>query len=220
MNQKTRSLIYWIALGLSALSLIACDVLAFMTPAPTPTATKTHPPTTTPLPSDTPVPPASSTPLPTEPPTAAPTKQPLPPSGPTATLSKEDAVLVYYINKDEKGQFGCSEALWYVKTNIRKTGDIPTDVKAALSTILNYHSENFGILYNPAYASSISVSSVEFDNGKVTVDLTGTYVHTKDKCDPSRFNDQLRYTIRQFPGVKDIFIRLNNAPLADALKRK
>ena len=220
MSNKNRSLLYWIALGLIATSLVACDVLAFMQPAPTPTATRTRPPTPTSLPSETPVPTATVTPIPTEPPTLAPTQPPPPPSGPTATLSKEEAVLVYYINKDEKGQFGCGEALWYVKTHIRKTGDIPTDVKVALNTILNYHSEKIGILYNPGYASSISVNSVEYDSGKVTVYLTGDYVRTKDKCDPSRFNDQLRYTVKQFPGVKDIYIRLNGAPLADALSRK
>jgi hypothetical protein len=92
-------------------------------------------------------------------------------------------------------------------------------VKAALTTILNYHSEKIGSLYNPGYGSSISVSSVEYDNGTVTVNLTGDYVRTKDKCDPSRLNDQLRYTIKQFSEVKDIYIRLNGAPLADALKR-
>ena len=94
------------------------------------------------------------------------------------------------------------------------------DVKTALTTILNYHSEKIGILYNPGYASSITVSSVEFDNGAVTVYLTGEYVRTKDRCDAARLNDQLRYTIKQFSEVKDIFIRLNGAPLADALKRK
>ena len=93
-------------------------------------------------------------------------------------------------------------------------------LKVLLNTILNYHSEKIGILYNPGYASSISVNSVEYDNGKVTVYLTGDYVRTKDKCDPSRFNDQRRYTVKQFPGVKDIYIRLNGAPLADALSRK
>ncbi len=43
MSKKTRSLLYWIALGLIAISLVACDVLAFMQPAPTPTATRTRP---------------------------------------------------------------------------------------------------------------------------------------------------------------------------------
>jgi hypothetical protein len=220
MSYKTRSLFYWIALGLIAISLLACDVLTFMAPAPTPTATKTHPPALTPVPSDTPVPTATVTPIPTEPSTAVPTNPPPPPAGPTATLSKEEAILVYYINKDEKGPFGCGESLWYVKTGFRKTGNVALDVKAALTTILNYHNEKIGTLYNPSYASSISVSSVEFDNGTVTVNLTGDYVRTKDKCDPSRFNDQLRYTIKQFDGVKDIYIRLNGAALADALNRK
>jgi hypothetical protein len=220
MSYKTRSLIYWIALGLIAISLIACDVLAFVAPAPTPTATKTRPAALTPVPSDTPPPAATVTPLPTEPPTPAPTNSPPPAAGPTATLSKEEAILVYYINKNEKGPFGCGESLWYVKTGFRKTGNIPMDVKAALTTILNYHSEKIGALYNPGYASSISVSSVDYENGTVTVNLTGEYVRTKDKCDPSRFNDQLRFTIKQFSGVKEIYIRLNGAALADALNRK
>jgi hypothetical protein len=221
MCAKNRRLFYWIALGLISISLLACDLLAFMQPVPTPTSTRTRPPvpTPTPLPSDTPVPTITETPLPTKPPAPVPTNPPPPPSGPTATLSKEEAVLVYYINLNEKGPFGCGEALWYVKTHIRKTGDIPTDVRVALSTILSFHNDKFGILYNPGYASNISVSSVEFENGKVTVYLTGTYQRTKDKCDPSRFNDQLRFTIKQFPGVTDIYIRLNGVPFADAIKK-
>ena len=125
MSNKTRTLFYWIALGLIATSLVACDVLAFMQPAPTPTATRTPPPTPTSLPSETPVPTATVTPLPTEPPTLAPTQPPPPPFGSTATVSKEEAVLVYYINKDEKGQFGCGEDWAMPSTYIRKTGDIP-----------------------------------------------------------------------------------------------
>ncbi len=220
MSHKTRPSRYWLGIGCIVASLIACDLTNFMQPVPTPTATKTRPPTATIQPSVTPAPTATNTPLPTEPPTTAPTKPPPPPPQPSATLSKEDAVLVYYINKDQKGPFGCGEALWYVKTNIRKTGDIATDVRAALSTILNYHSDTIGILYNPGYASSIAVSSVEFANGTVTVYLTGEFVRTKDRCDGTRFNDQLRFTIKQFDGVKDIFIKLNGAPLADAIKRK
>ncbi len=120
MSYKTRSLIYWIALGLIAISLLACDVLAFVAPAPTPTTTKTHPPALTPVPSNTPIPTATVTPLPTEPPSPEPTNPPPPPAAPTATLSKEEAILVYYINTNEKGPFGCGESLWYVKTGFPK----------------------------------------------------------------------------------------------------
>jgi hypothetical protein len=105
MRYKTRSLVYLIAPGLIAISLLACDVLAFVAPAATPTATKTQPPALTPVPSDTPVPVPTNTPLPTEPtepPTPEPTNPPPPPAGPTATLSKDEAILVYYINKNEK----------------------------------------------------------------------------------------------------------------------
>jgi spore germination protein GerM len=223
VNEKVRSLVYGAALSLVTFSLFACDLISFMQPAPTPTFTATNPPpaTQTPLPTDTPVPPPTATALSSEPPTKVATEPPpAAPAKATATLSKEEAVLVYYINKDEKGPFGCGESLWYVKTHIRKTGDVTIDVKAALTTLLSFHRENFGTLYNPGYASSISVSSVEFESGRVTVYLTGEYVRTKDKCDPSRFNDQLRYTIKQFDGVKEIYIKLNGAALADALNRK
>ncbi len=220
MSKRSKRSIYWIAIGLIAISLVACDILTFMKPAPTATATKTQPLKITPLPSDTPIPQPTVTPIPTEIPTQPPTQAPATPAGPAPTLSKEQAILVYYINKEEKGTFGCGEALWYVKTRNPKTGDIPMDVKAALSTILSVHSETIGILYNPGYASNISVSSVEFSDGRVTVYLTGSYVRTKDRCDASRFNDQLRFTIKQFAGVKEIVIKLNGAPLADALKKQ
>ncbi len=227
MSEKFRSLIFGAVLILVAFSLFACDLVSFMQPAPTPSLTNPPPATQVPLPTDTPPPPPPPPPPPTA--TTEPTEKPTkasapeaspPPAKPVATLTKEEAVLVYYINKDEKGTFGCGEALWYVKTKMRKTGDVAIDVKAALSTILSFHSQNFGTLYNPGYASSISVNNVEFDSGTVTVYLTGDYVPTKDKCDPSRFNDQLRFTIKQFEGVKDIYIKLNGAPLADAMKRK
>jgi|GEM_PF-1253693 len=220
MGKRSGLLIYWLAIGLIAIGVTACDLLTFMKPAPTATATKTLTLKITALPSETPVPLPTSTPAPTEPPTQVPTAPTPRPAGPTATLSKEQAILVYYINKQEKGNFGCGEALWYVKTRNPKTGDIPTDVRAALSTILSFHSETIGVLYNPGYASNIAVGSVEFSDGKVTVYLTGSYVRTKDKCDPSRFNDQLRFTVKQFPGVKEIVIKLNGAPLADALKKQ
>ena len=127
---------------------------------------------------------------------------------------------MYYINQKEKGPFGCNEQLWYVNTRLPKTGNIPMDVKSALSVILGFHSQNFGELYNGGYANNLGVSEVRYDDGKVTVFLTGEYNKTKDRCDGPRLRDQLRQTIKQFEGVSDIQILINGTPIADVIARK
>lgn len=213
-----------IAATLILIMLTACSSLEFLNP---PTATPL--PTSTPLPTDTPVPTPTSTPEPTAtlppPPTptvtiAAPTVPPAPPTA-VPTLSADEAILVYYINKDEAGQFGCGEALWYIKTNQPKSQSIENDIRFALTTILNYHSETIGVLYHAGYASNIAVSSVEYNSsGDMVVNLTGTWTNTSDRCDGRRFIDQLRQTIKQFPGISGIVIYLNGTPISDALSRK
>lgn len=220
---RSRPFIQFMAV-LFLVGLTACGSLQFLNP---PTATPA--PTSTPLPTDTPEPTATATaeptatlpPPPTE--TATPAAPTLPPPPPTAaaTLSADQAILVYYINKNEPGQFGCGEALWYIKTNQPKSQSVENDIRFALSTILNYHSETIGVLYHAGYAANIAVSSVKYDaNGTMVVNLTGTWNSTKDRCDPRRFIDQLRQTIKQFPGVTGIVIYLNGTPISDALSRK
>jgi len=209
-----------IALAIFALTLGACDSLPFFAPTPTPTATHTPVPTATPPPTETAIPTPTFTLPPTDTPPPSPT--PLPPTAslPTATLSVDQSVLVYYINKNEKGPYGCGEALWYIKTQFPKTGNIPVDVTNALRTILSYHSETIGILYHPGWASNLAVNNVEMEGGNIKVFLTGEYVRTKDSCDAARFKDQLRFTIKQFPGISNIVILVNGTPIADVMSRK
>lgn len=214
--------LFCIAVVLFSSTLVGCDAipLPFLQPSPTPTATNTPLPSPTPLPTDTPVPPPTDIPLPSDTPLPPPTQPPPTLAQPTATLTKDEAVLVFYINKDEKGPYGCNEDLWYIKTGIRKTGDVAVDVRSALNLILGYHSDTIGILYNPGYAARISINEVQYNNGEATVYLSGEWVKTKDRCDASRFKDQLRRTIKQFEGVNKIVIYLNGTPLADVLSRK
>jgi len=206
----------WLTIGLTS-----CNLSGLSAPTATPSPTFTPLPTDTPIPTDTPEPTATFTPEPT--PTAtipAPTQAPATPTI-ERTLSADEAILVYYINKNEKGPFGCGEALWYIKTKQPKTGVVVNDVRFALSTILSYHSETIGSLYHPGYAANLAVSQVEFkDNGTIVVYLTGTWTKTKDRCDPQRFIDQLRQTIKQFKGVSGIVIYINGTPISDALSRK
>jgi len=57
------------------------------------------------------------------------------------------------------------------------------------------------------------------DAGKVVVNLSGTYVRTKDSCDGPRFRYQLRQTIKQFQGITGIQIFINGATLGDTISR-
>jgi hypothetical protein len=203
------------------ISLSGCNFSGQALPTATPVPTHTPLPTLTPLPTDTPAPSPTFTPEPTatQPPTAMPTVLPQPPTV-EATLTTEQAILVYYINQDENGPFGCGEALWYIKTKQPKTSSIANDIRYALNTILSYHSETIGSLYNPGYASTLAVSNVELTGNGVVVSLTGTYNRTKDPCDGRRLIDQLRQTIKQFEGVSNIQITINGTPIADVISRK
>ncbi|MCK5313475.1 MAG: GerMN domain-containing protein [Anaerolineales bacterium] len=190
----------------------------------TSTATYTSPP-----PSATPLPPTETpTPLPpTETSTAtltpSPTNTPFPTETPTETLvpptpSGEDAVYVYYIQLDTGGPVSCGDSLIKANTGVWRTGDVEKDVATALKRLF-YKREYFGNLYNPVYLSNLEVSNVSFHTyyGEVSVDLSGTYVRSGDRCDDSRVRAQVWSTVRQFPEVKKVNILLNGNLLGDIL---
>jgi hypothetical protein len=75
---------------------------------------------------------------------------------------------------------------------------------------------------NPAYLSNIEIQSVTFKtfSGLVDVQLKGTYVRSGDHCDDWRVREQVWTTIRQFEGVKTVYILLNGNLLGDILATK
>jgi hypothetical protein len=188
----------------------------------TPEPTNTFPPpTTTPIPTDTSLPTATFTSIPSPTPTNPPPTLPPTIAPPTGTPTKDEAILVYYINKEEKGPYGCNEALWWLNTGMRKSGNLISDITYALNTILGYHNPTIGILHNPGYASNLSVGDVIIQgDGTVIVNLSGTYVRTEDSCDGPRFRDQLKTTIRQFNSVSNVLIYINGFTIGDTISRK
>jgi hypothetical protein len=220
MQIHLRRTISSLLLILLIISLSGCNFPGQALPTATPAPTVTPAPTQTPLPTETPPPSPTFTQAPSAtPPPASPTAPAKPPTS-EATLTTEQAILVYYINKDENGPFGCGEALWYIKTRQPKTTVVANDIRVALNTILSYHSETIGSLYNPGYASSLGVNNVEVNSNGVVVSLSGTYNRTKDPCDGRRLIDQLRQTIKQFEGVGNIQITINGTPIGDVISRK
>lgn len=183
----------------------------------TPTVTPTpQPPTDTPLPpTETVTPTASATPVPTETPTPSETPTV---TAPPPTASGEEAIYVYYILLGDDGPLSCGDSAVKVNTGAYRSGNVETDVAAALQRLFNKQ-QYIGNLYNPVYLSNWRVDSVEFKEyeGLVNVSLSGGYVRSGDRCDDSRVRTQIWSTIRQFPGVKTVYILMNGNLLGDIL---
>lgn len=228
LNQKSSMLIIFVLLGLVFLS--ACSSIGETTPTATPIASPTHSspiaqPTHTPAPvTDTPLPPtptptASGTPTATPSPTDTPTPTETPTStSPPPTASGEDAIYVFYIALNTGGPVGCGDTLVKVNTGLYRSGDNESDIAAALRSLFNKQ-QYIGSLYNPVFRSNWRIESVEFKafEGLADVSLSGGYVRSDDRCDDSRVRAQIWTTIRQFPGVKTVYILMNGNLLGDIL---
>jgi hypothetical protein len=103
-------------------------------------------------------------------------------------------------------------------TGLRRTGDVEADVRTALGRLF-FKRQWFGKLVNPVYLSNLSVADVVFNEstGEVSVNLEGTYVRSGDRCDEGRVRAQIWTTIRQFKGIKTVYILLNENLLGDIL---
>ncbi len=205
-----------------SVSFLACNPIAILLTTATPDYTNTPiPPTATAVPTDTLIPTTTYTPIPSETPTEAPPSLVPTSPKPTNTPTKDKAILVFYINKEEKGPYGCHEALWWLNTGMRKSNNIINDITYALNTILMYHNPTIGILHNPGYASNLSVGDVIIQSdGTVSVNLSGVYNRTDDDCDGPRFRDQLKHTVQQFEGVTNVLIYINGFTIGDTILRK
>lgn len=179
------------------------------TDTPSPTATETAVPTAT----------ATETAIPSNTPTASPTLVPTSSSAGTGSLlpsASKNVVSIYFIQQGTGGPI-CGDTAVAVGSGVEQSGDIEKDLDKALTVLFSYSSDSVGGLYNPLAYSNLRVNGVDFDsdNGLITVDLTGTYKPTGDKCDNTRVKAQVWGTIRQWRDVKATNIYLNGIPFGD-----
>jgi len=214
------------------LILAGCSSTPTASPAPTqvvsteqllaPTATQTQLPSPTLM--ETALP-ATATQTPTVQPTdtSVPTELPATVTAtpePTATnqpLAFNDAIWVYYIELDTGGPDGCGDTAVPVSIGLPRTGNVAQDVEAALRNLLSYKRPDFGPLYNPIYLSNITLNSVTFNEstGILNVNMTGTYVRSKDSCDNTRVKNQMLRTVMQFPQIKGKNLEFNGGSFGD-----
>lgn len=239
MINSKRNHVRWFVWLPVILLLTACSAPTQAPPTPTitsipPTATML-PPTDTPLPTETPLPPtntpsptptkapptstATETAIPSDTPTASPTIVPTSSTAQAASLlsaASKDIVWIYFIQQGTGGPI-CGDTAVPVGSGVEQSGDIEEDLDKALSVLFSYNDDNVGGLYNPLSKSNLRVNGVNFnsDNGLMTVDLSGTYKPTGDKCDNTRVKAQVWQTIRQWREVKATNIYLNGIPFGD-----
>jgi hypothetical protein len=221
--------LFWTVLLITAVFLGGCAGLPDQATPAIPTAA-IQPATATPVPpteTASPVPPtATASPTDTATVIPSPTETPLPTETPTPTLppptpSGKDAIYIYYIQLDTDGPVACGDSLVPINTGLARSGDVEADVASALKRLFS-KVKGSGELVNPAYLSNIEIESVTFKDfsGLVDVRLKGTYVRSGDHCDDWRVREQVWNTIRQFDGVKTVYILLNSNLLGDILATK
>lgn len=195
--------------------LVQVSLTALPSQTPLPTSTPL-PPTNTPIPpTETLTPTSTATPPPTDTPTPydTPTE-----TAPPPTASGDEAIYVYYIQLNNDGPLSCGDTAVKVNTGVYRSGDVASDVTTALQRLFNKQ-QYIGNLYNPVYLSNWRVDSVDFKafEGLVSVSLSGGYIRSGDRCDDNRVRAQIWSTIRQFPGVKTVYILMNGNLLGDIL---
>jgi hypothetical protein len=195
--------------------------------SPSPSATNTLV-----APTETPIPPtetatATVTATLTATATATSTETPLP--SPTATETATTTLapaadvggggvymVKYLVLPDTGGPIGCGDSLIAVSTGQVSTGNVKEDIKLALNSLFSTGVKYVGDLYNPLYQSKLRVSSVELKGPKrdeVIIKMTGKFVKPKDPCDKTRYRWQVWQTVRQFAGIRQANIWLDNGLL-------
>lgn len=157
----------------------------------------------------------TETPLPS--PTATATSTATATTAPAADVGGGGVYMVkYLVLPDTGGPIGCGDSLIAVSTGQVSTGNVKEDIKLALNSLFSTGVKYVGDLYNPLYQSKLRVSSVELKGPKrdeVIIKMTGKFVKPKDPCDKTRYRWQVWQTVRQFAGIRQANIWLDNGLL-------
>ena len=131
------------------------------------------------------------------------TPPPFPTPAPVPTKTEEELARgpkYFLIIPDNGGPFACGDGLAYFYS-YQKTHSSEEDIEVALNALFSVRQEYVGDYYNPVYQSSLRVKSVDFDNGRPTIRLGGTFVKPKSKCEAERIHLQVWETASQFSSV-------------------
>jgi hypothetical protein len=125
-----------------------------------------------------------------------------------------DSVQIFLVSTGT-GSVGCGDEIVAVTRRIAPTTG---PLRAALQELFSLKSQTIGEsgLYNALHQSDIHIDRVVIENGRATVNLSGT-VRLNGVCDQPRVVAQIERTVSQFPTISGFTITLNGKSLADAV---
>ena len=128
-------------------------------------------------------------------------------------------VYVFLIAMEDGGvsgpAVGCGDSAVPVQLIVPRTEGV---LRAALEKLLSMKDQYFGEsgLYNALYQSNLSVDAVRIEDGKATIELSGTLLQG-GVCDSPRIQAQLEQTALQFSTVESVAVFINGVPIEESL---
>jgi hypothetical protein len=222
LKSTSTKLLSIILFGLSLLMLagLACALPITVSPEPTQPPDPTRPPDPT-LALETLPPPTVQPTLPVLTLPATPDLTATrPASDSTSTPTPMDMrVDVFLIALEDGGvsgpAVGCGDSIVPVQMVVPRTEGI---LRAALEKLLSMRDQYFGEsgLYNAMYQSNLRVDAVRIEDGKATIELSGSLL-LGGVCDSPRVQAQLEQTALQFSTVTSVAVFINGVPIEEAL---
>jgi hypothetical protein len=141
---------------------------------------------------------------------------------PPSTTATEQTVKIVLIELEGNGQsgplVGCVDSAVPINVTIPPTQGV---LKAALEKLFSAKQQYYGEsgYYNALYQSDLQVASVNIEQGKAIIHLTGS-VMLGGTCDAPRVQAQIEQTALQFSTVNEVAVFVNDVPLEDVLSTK
>lgn len=135
---------------------------------------------------------------------------------PVPTESASPSAKLFFVALEDNGvrgkAIGCGDSI------VASPHSDTVSLNDTLEKLLSVKEKEYGQdkLYNALYQSNLQVDTISQDTGVVTVKLSGKY-QIGGVCDGPRIQSQLEETVKQFEGVQEVHVLINEIPLEDLL---
>ena len=141
---------------------------------------------------------------------------------PPSATAADQTVKIVLIELEGNGQsgplVGCGDSAIPINVTIPRTQGV---LRAALEKLFSAKQQFYGEsgYYNALYQSDLEVAAVRIEQGKATINLTGTLM-LGGTCDAPRIEAQIEQTALQFSTVSEVAVFVNDVPLEEVLSTK
>jgi hypothetical protein len=128
---------------------------------------------------------------------------------------------IYMIAEGDKGKqgkkFGCDDSLVAIERQV-VSGSTLSDVYQDFLDVRDQKFEDTDLI-NALYQSDLHLDSASIQAHTAHIFLSGTLKKPADDCERQRIQAVLEEPAKQFEGVKEVDLKINNIALEEALKQ-